>query len=166
MVFRHSDAMASLMWETAKRRIPAAAKQIVSGESSVSKAPLSARLMSALCRIEHWFYPQNGRLYRVDTARCIHCKQCVRDCPTQNIRYENGRFHFGGNCIGCARCSFRCPVDAIHIGLLDFMRVNGRYDFDRDPKEAVIGRYCRRAYLRYFQEEPGDKHNIHNTEDG
>ena len=153
MVFRHSDEMASLMWETAARRIPAAAEQVVSGEGSFPRVLLSARLMSGICRIEHWFYPRNGRLFRVDPSRCLRCMQCVRDCPTQNIRYENGRFRFGGCCTGCGRCSFRCPADAIHIGLLDFMRVNGRYDFDRDPKCAVIGRYCRRAYLRYFRED-------------
>ena len=53
------------------------------------------------------------------------------------IRFEDGRFRFGGNCIGCVRCSFECPTGAIHIGLLDFMRVNGPYDFSRDLKSAV-----------------------------
>ena len=152
MVFRHSDEMASLMWETAKKRIPSAAKQIVSGEGARSAAPLSARLMSGLCRIEHGFYPLNGRLFRVDKKRCVRCMQCVSNCPTHNIRYENGHFRFGDSCVGCTRCSFRCPTAAIHIGLLDFMRVNGPYAFDRDPQKAMIGDYCKKAYKRYFGE--------------
>lgn len=152
MVFRHSDDMASLMWETAKQRIPVAAKQILSGDGTYPMAPLFARIMSGICRIEHGFYPLNGRLFRVDRKRCIRCMQCINNCPTQNIRYEKGRFHFGGSCIGCTRCSFNCPGAAIHIGFLDFMRVNGGYNFELDPKKADIGRYCRKAYLRYFQE--------------
>ena len=150
MVFRHSDEMASLMWATARRRIPDAAKQISEGTGSGIHSPVSARVMARLCRIEHWFYPKNGRLFRVDADRCRHCLRCVNTCPTKNIRYRDGRFSFGGQCIGCVRCSFECPSQAIHIGLLDFMRVSGPYDFSRDPDGAVIGKYCKKDYERYF----------------
>ena len=78
--------------------------------------------------------------------------QCVSNCPTHNIRYENGHFRFGDSCVGCTRCSFRCPTAAIHIGLLNFMRVNGPYAFDRDPQKAIIGTYCKKAYKRYLGE--------------
>lgn len=152
MVFRHSDEMASLMWATAKRRIPDAAKQISEGNGSVVRPPVSARVMAGLCRIEHWFYPKNGRLFRVDADRCVRCMKCVNTCPTKNIRYTDGRFSFGGGCIGCVRCSFECPSGAIHIGILEFMRVNGPYDFTRDPDQAEIGGYCRNAYERYFSQ--------------
>lgn len=153
MVFRHSDEMASLMWETAKERIPEDAKKIVSGEDIPVHAPLSAKALSGLCRIEHGFYPVNGRLFRIDKAKCIRCMKCVSDCPVKNISFSDGKFRFGKNCIGCVRCSFRCPKGAIHIGLLDFMRVNGPYDFGRDPKDAAIGRYCKKAYQHYFDTE-------------
>lgn len=152
MMFRHSDEMASRMWRTALERIPGAAAQIASGVGTVRRPPLRAKLAAGLCRIEHRFYPKNGRLYRVDEKRCLHCMACVKACPTGNIRYENGKFRFGGGCVGCVRCSFRCPAGAIHIGLIDFMRVNGPYDFTRDPSDARPGRFCRRAYERYFRE--------------
>ena len=153
MVFRHSDEMASLMWKTAQERIPDAARQIAAGKESAVRPLLSAKVMSGLCRIEHWFYPKNGRLYRIDRSRCLRCMNCVKTCPTGNIRYAEGSFSFGGDCIGCARCSFQCPAGAIHIGILDFMRVNGPYDFTRDPGKAVPGRYCKKAYERYFAGE-------------
>ena len=153
MVFRHTDEQASLMWETAKRRIPDAAKRIANGEETPIRAPISAKIVSALCRIEHWFYPKNGRLFRVDPKKCVRCKKCVKNCPTKNITFENGRFRFGKSCIGCVRCSFNCPTGAIKIGLLDFMRVNGPYDFTRDPTSAKPGRYCRKSYERYFSEK-------------
>ncbi len=153
MVFRHTDALASRMWETAKARIPDAAKKIANGEETPVTVPLSAKLVSALCRIEHWFYPRNGRLFRVDPKKCVRCKKCVKNCPTKNITYSDGRFRFGKNCIGCVRCSFHCPTDAIHIGLIDFMRVNGPYDFTRDPDTAMLGRYCKTSYERCFSDE-------------
>ena len=153
MVFRHTDEMASLMWETAERRIPDAAKRIANGEEAPVTVPLSAKAVSALCRIEHWFYPRNGRLFRVDTKKCVHCLKCVKSCPTKNITFEDGRFRFGRNCIGCVRCSFNCPTGAIRIGLIDFIRVNGPYDFTRDPGSAALGHYCRKSYERYFSEK-------------
>ncbi len=150
MVFRHTDELASRMWETAKERIPDAAERIANGEEAPIAAPLSAKIVSGLCRVEHWFYPRNGRLFRIDPKKCVRCQKCVKNCPTKNITFENGRFRFGKSCIGCVRCSFNCPTGAIHIGLIDFMRVTGPYDFTRDPKFAALGRYCRKSYERYF----------------
>lgn len=153
MVFRHTDALASLMLETAEKRISDAAKRIADGEETPIVAPLSAKLVSALCRVEHWFYPRNGRLFRVDPKKCVRCLKCVKNCPTKNIAFEDGRFRFGKNCIGCVRCSFNCPTDAIKIGMIDFMRVNGPYDFTRDPGSARLGRYCKKSYERYFADK-------------
>ena len=153
MVFRHTDELASRMWETAQKRIPDAAEKIASGEETPIAAPISAKIVSALCRIEHWFYPRNGRLFRVDSKKCIRCLKCVQNCPTKNITFEDGRFRFGKNCIGCVRCSFNCPTGAIRIGLIDFMRVNGPYDFTRDPGSAALGRYCKKSYERYFADK-------------
>ena len=150
LVFRHTDEMASLMWKTAKERIPKAAKLIAEGRSIRRKTSPGTRLVSRLCRVEHWFYPRNGRLYRVDRKRCVRCMKCVKDCPAGNISFKNGDFCFGKNCTGCVRCAFRCPKGAIHIGILDFMRVTGPYDFTRDPAKATLGRYCKKAYQRYF----------------
>ena len=150
IIFRHTDEAASLMWETAKRRIPEAARMIAAGKGAVPKPGAGAKLMSLVCRIEHGFYPLNGRLFRVDKSRCVKCMKCVSACPEGNIRYENGRFRFGGKCVCCTRCAFSCPADAIRIGVIDFMRVNGPYDFTRDPKKAEPIKYCRRAYERYF----------------
>ena len=153
MVFRHTDELASRMFETARERIPDAAKRIADGEETPISAPLSAKAVSALCRIEHWFYPRNGRLFRVDPKKCVRCQKCVKNCPTKNITFEGGRFRFGRNCVGCVCCSFNCPTGAIRIGLIDFMRVNGPYDFTRDPGSATLGRYCRKSYERYFADQ-------------
>ena len=58
---------------------------------------------------------------------------------------------FGGNCVSCMSCAFRCPKDAIRISLLDGWRVNGEYSFEGDPaSDAEICRYCHKSYVRYF----------------
>lgn len=151
MIFRHSDEMAALMWRTAQDRIPDAVQQIATGRGHPAKPGPGARTMAGLCRIEHGFFPVNGRLFSVDRKRCTGCMKCVSDCPVGNFRCEDGKFPFGGNCTGCMRCSFDCHAGAIHIGILDVMRVNGLYDFETDPEGAELGRYCRKAYKRYFR---------------
>ncbi|MCK4538834.1 MAG: DUF362 domain-containing protein [Candidatus Krumholzibacteria bacterium] len=45
---------------------------------------------------------------------CTECGACVENCPTENIRLDNGRPWFDVNwCPGCSNCILSCPVDAI-----------------------------------------------------
>jgi len=53
------------------------------------------------------FYSQNDI--------CINCMVCVKGCPRENIRFENG-IKFGLNCDMCLRCLHHCPVDSIQLG--------------------------------------------------
>ena len=153
IMFRHSDEIASKMLQTAKDRIPRAAGLIMAGKRHRLRMTLRARIVGRLFRFEHAAMRLNGRFYRVNAARCTACLECVEHCPVQNISFENGSFSFGRECVGCMHCAFQCKTDAIRIGLVDFMRVNGEYDFTRDPDKAVIGRYCHKSYARYFGED-------------
>lgn len=159
IMFRHSDEIASKMLETARRRMPDAARTVAEGKKHVLKRPLRARIVSRFFGFEHAAMRLNGRFYRVNAGRCTACLECVEHCPVGNIRFENGSFSFGKECVGCMRCAFRCRTDAIRIGLVDFMRVNGEYDFTKDPEKAVIGRYCHKAYKKYFGEEEKEVSN-------
>lgn len=152
MVFRHTDGMAARMLNTAKERVPAHAEAILDGKRVPLSAPLSAKLMSALCLIERPGMKLNGRLYRVNASKCVKCMACVKNCPVGNIVYENGKFRFGGKCIGCARCAFNCPADAVTTGLLNPIKVNGRYDFGAE-EDLELPRYCRKSYRKYFDED-------------
>jgi len=64
--------------------------------------------------------------YSVDNDKCTKCMKCVKQCPVENIIYEeiSEKFTFLKNCIWCMRCYNLCPTAAI--------LVNGNYC---DPKK-------------------------------
>lgn len=153
MIFRHSNATAYKMWNTAKNLIPIDCREIISGEKvTLSHFPMS-NFISWVMRIEHWGGRFNGRRYKVN-ENCIKCGKCVKNCPTKNITIdENGNFHFGKKCLMCMRCSFNCPVDAFKIGLFNNWKVNGSYNFD-DPSNTYQKshkNFCKKSYEKYFK---------------
>lgn len=61
----------------------------------------------------------NWKTFRpvVDFNKCIHCMQCVMNCPDICIPEKNGKrletdFSF---CKGCAICANVCPVKCIKM---------------------------------------------------
>ncbi|MDE6399069.1 MAG: hypothetical protein K2L51_07090, partial [Clostridiales bacterium] len=83
---------------------------------------------------------------------CLHCNKCVRDCPTNNIKVEDGKFTFGKKCLMCTRCSFLCPADAIKIGWFEKWKVNGAYNFNNPEgtEQKSHKNYCKKSYAKYF----------------
>jgi len=53
------------------------------------------------------FYATNG---------CISCGKCVKVCPLNNIRIEDGKPVWGKNCTHCMACICHCPKEAIEYG--------------------------------------------------
>lgn len=153
MIFRHSNAMAYRMWDTAQRLIPIDCKEIISQKKVKLAFFPMPNFVSWVMRIEHWGGRFNGKKYKVN-EKCIHCQQCIKRCPTNNISIdEDGNFHFGKNCLMCMRCSFMCPVDAFKIGWFNSWKVNGRYNFD-DPngtEQKSHKNFCKRSYKKYFK---------------
>lgn len=47
---------------------------------------------------------------------CIGCGSCVKLCPLNNIRLQNGRPIWGSRCTHCMACISDCPVEAIEYG--------------------------------------------------
>ncbi len=44
---------------------------------------------------------------------CISCGKCAQRCPLNNIRMEDGKPVWNGNCTHCMACIGGCPVEAI-----------------------------------------------------
>lgn len=53
------------------------------------------------------------RNFSVDTSKCINCKICEKECPTNNIVMNEKNIEFYNKCIGCEKCIHRCPTNAI-----------------------------------------------------
>lgn len=47
--------------------------------------------------------------------KCIKCKWCIKNCPTDNIILKEGRVVFEDRCIICMRCYNFCPQKAIQM---------------------------------------------------
>lgn len=154
MIFKHTNEMAAKMWDAAQRRITTDALDMASGKPHHLKRTAWTKFVCFVVRIEHWGMRLSGRFFHVRKKKCIKCMACVKNCPMNNITYDEkkDKFRFGGKCLGCNRCAFQCPKDAIFFGLMDWMSVNGQYNFNTDKDKAVIGRYCHNAYVKYFRE--------------
>ncbi len=153
MIFRHSNAMAYKMWDTAQKLIPIDCKDIIAKRKVKLSYIPCATFLAWVMRIEHVGGRWNGKKYKVN-ENCINCGQCIRNCPTKNIWTDkDGNFHFGKSCLMCMRCSFNCPVDAFSIGWFNGWKVNGRYNFN-DPEnteQKSHKNYCKNSYKKYFR---------------
>lgn len=152
IIFRHSDDMVALMRERLHKKINEDGKEIAKLEEKPLVFEFGAKTIARIVRIEHPAMRMIGKGFAVDESKCLHCSKCVKNCPTKNIRVENGKFIFGSDCLGCMRCAFNCPADAINIGILNKWKVNGKYDFENAPlsENPQVIKYCHKAYLRYF----------------
>ena len=152
IIFRHSDDMVALMRERLHKKINEDGKEIAKLEEKPLVFEFGAKAIARIVRIEHPAMRMIGKGFAVDESKCLHCSKCVKNCPTKNIRVENGKFIFGSDCLGCMRCAFNCPADAINIGILNKWKVNGKYDFENAPlsENPQVIKYCHKAYLRYF----------------
>lgn len=57
-------------------------------------------------------FPTLDKNFIVDD-KCNSCNICERVCPVHNIRMENGKPNWQGNCEHCLACIQWCPAEAI-----------------------------------------------------
>jgi NAD-dependent dihydropyrimidine dehydrogenase PreA subunit len=151
MIFRHTNYMVKRMWQAASFGVPKATNAILNNIRVPFKPSIFSRIVAAILSIQYPSYRILGRFFTVDKDKCIDCGKCIKDCPTNNIKVEDGKITFSKNCICCVRCSFNCPTNAINIGILNRWKVNGAYDFNNNDYGKVCD-YCHDAYLKYFED--------------
>jgi iron only hydrogenase large subunit-like protein len=53
---------------------------------------------------------------KVDTEKCFGCTHCMKICPTEAIRIENGVAEIDDlRCVDCGNCLRACPVGAFYV---------------------------------------------------
>lgn len=99
-----------------ERKVLRAAELIKDGKELKTKkaGPLGSFLSGPVNWGFYKFIIGDRKFYVTD--KCVSCGQCAENCMVNNIRMENGRPVWQGNCIHCMACICRCPVQAIEYG--------------------------------------------------
>ena len=85
------------------------AKQLHTPEVSTSAVNAIGSMMHPMAmRV----FPKGAKDYSVSDS-CVSCGTCVRICPRENVRLENGRPTWGQDCEMCYACMAWCPQKAI-----------------------------------------------------
>ena len=120
---------------------------------------------SFIFKIQRLGGPLNSYFYNVDYSKCVMCKQCINECPVNNITIDlnTNKIKFNNHCLMCMRCSFFCPKDAISIGMLQSWKVNGKYDLAKIENDSSLnGDYLSSHKTKFFKLFPKAINNINN----
>ena len=103
--------------EKADKRVVEAAKQMREGNYPKEGLSFAAHL-AGLFGQRLWFYNKTTGYVdkvKIDPAKCIGCGICAMNCPTQNIKIENGKALASSKCTMCYRCIDHCPKQAMTL---------------------------------------------------
>ena len=103
--------------EKADKRVTEAAKKIREGNYPKEGLSFAAHL-AGLFGQRLWFYNKTTGYtdkVKIDPAKCIGCGICARNCPTQNIKIEDGKAVASSKCTMCYRCINHCPKQAMTL---------------------------------------------------
>ena len=155
MIFRHTEKRAYQMYKTMNALSELDVKDyLIDNKCHKLAKHKGVGWLIWMFRIEQPFAPVNGKTFKINKKKCVKCMQCVKNCPTHNIEFKDGKFKFHNHCLCCTRCSFNCPTNAFSIGLLTGWKVNGKYKFQEPTIEEVDKhpKYCKKSYIRYYKE--------------
>lgn len=105
-------------------------EDIVSGQKNILRPQLRDRAFAFLGRAEHLGASVFGAMLHTSNA-CNQCGMCVRNCPKNNIRMENGKIKFGFRCLWCMKCIYSCPCKAIKPRILKFAVLKSGFDINK-----------------------------------
>lgn len=101
----------------AEQRVTTIAKQMKAGKYPQEGLSFWAH-MAGLFGQRLWFYNKTTGYtdkLKIDPDKCIGCGICAKNCPTQNIKIENGKAVASSKCTMCYRCIDHCPKQAMTL---------------------------------------------------
>jgi ferredoxin len=101
-------------------------QDILAGRRAQVKDSSLMRLASGFNRIETYGTKRFSARWEAGPA-CTFCGLCVRNCPTGNISFRDGKIGFSRNCVFCLRCQWNCPVQAIGLPKANWLLVKKPY---------------------------------------
>ena len=115
--------------EKAEPDIDAAIAHIKTGQAfTVPRNNLYDRIMSGPVNPVFYQFFVKAAAFHANSA-CIGCGQCVKNCPMNSIKLENGKPSWGKECTHCMACICYCPTEAIEYGKKSIGKP--RYHFER-----------------------------------
>ena len=101
----------------ADQRIIEAARKMREGNYPKEGLSFAAHL-AGLFGQRLWFYNKTTgytNKVKIDPSKCIGCGICAKNCPTKNIKIENGKAVASSKCTMCYRCINHCPKQAMTL---------------------------------------------------
>lgn len=101
----------------AQKKAEKFAERISAGKGRRRGFSLVSHAVGYYCQRKYWRKGENGKRARlkIDPARCVGCKMCVKNCPVSNLTIENGKAIAHGGCVFCYRCVNLCPKKAVTL---------------------------------------------------
>ena len=107
---------AERMVAIAGRKLKKRLEVIAAGERFQEKEPgFKDRVLSGAVNRGFYSYAVGDKKF-FTTDKCVSCGKCEQVCPLGNVKLEEGRVVWGGNCTHCMACICRCPAGAIEYG--------------------------------------------------
>lgn len=97
----------------------------------------------------------------IDAEKCIGCGMCVKDCPADKLKLEDGKAVYTPECIQCGHCVAVCPRAAVSIPEYEMEAVEefDRESFSLDPEHFLHSVKFRRS-IRNYREKPVEKEKL------
>jgi len=161
-LIKYDNALVKQFYVSAKKKVEILCEEVLNGTYRIKKIGFLFRVLIGGL---HWLEDNCGaRMFGKSlkvSQQCSGCGECIRNCPSKNIRIKNGKIRFGFKCFLCMRCIYACPNNAIVSRGYNFVILKDGYRIkeiiqNRDIKDVFITENTKgslKHFQRYFDDD-------------